>query len=197
MSPRLILVRHSLPQIDRDVPARHWRLSGEGRRRCEALAQRLELADPLVLFASTEPKAKETAEILARHLGRPFETVEGLHEHERSNVGWLGQERFEAAIASLFAQPQRRVFGCETAEQARARFCGGVAGLLERSPDVDVAVVTHGTVLTLFVAWAVGVEPFSFWKRLGMPSFVVLSRPDFEMLRLVEDVTTTGTGGSG
>ncbi len=40
-------------------------------------------------------------------------------------------------------------------------------------------VVAHGTVITLFVARRAGLEPFPFWKRLGLPAFVALSLPDY------------------
>ena len=35
---KLILVRHSSPEIDPDVPANRWRLSNEGRLLCASLA---------------------------------------------------------------------------------------------------------------------------------------------------------------
>jgi broad specificity phosphatase PhoE len=47
--------------------------------------------------------------------------------------------------------------------------------ILERYADENVAVVVHGTVITLFVARYAEVEPFGFWKRLGLPSFCVLT----------------------
>ena len=38
----LILVKHSLPEIDPSVPANEWRLSCEGRRRARKLGERLD-----------------------------------------------------------------------------------------------------------------------------------------------------------
>jgi broad specificity phosphatase PhoE len=112
----------------------------------------------------------------------------GLHEHDRSLVGWLARGEFEAAIARLFERPGGLVLGSETADQAHARFVGAVAGVIERYPEETVAVVAHGTVIALFVARAAGLEPFGLWKRLGLPSFVVLSRPTLELLAIVEEV---------
>ena len=52
----------------------------------------------------------------------------------------------------------------------------------------DLIVVSHGTVMTLFVAEATGVDPFAFWKKLEMPCAVTLSVPELhfreELLRL-------------
>jgi hypothetical protein len=40
----------------------------------------------------------------------------------------------------------------------------------------------------LFVALSAGVEPFPLWSRLGLPSFVVLSLPEMELVSIVEGV---------
>ncbi len=186
--PKLILVKHSLPEVVSDVAVSRWRLSEEGRRRCRVLTEKLAVYGPGVIVTSVEPKAVETAEIIADALGRPFEVVEGLHEHERSNVGFLEKERFEGAVAEFFRRPQELVFGKETADQAHERFAGAITEVLEKHSIESVAVVAHGTVMALFVARANGLDPFPLWKRLGLPSFIVLSRPEMGLMSVVEEV---------
>jgi broad specificity phosphatase PhoE len=186
---KLILVRHSLPEIVSDLPANQWRLSDAGRLRCKRLADRLATYDPDVIVASLEPKATETGRIVASRLGKPFETAKNLHEHDRSNGGpWDTKEQFEARVASFFENPQRVVFGRETADDAHRRFAGAVAEVIGKYPSGNLAVISHGTVMTLFVARAAGLDSFPFWKRLGLPSFVVLSLPGFGLLTVVEGV---------
>jgi broad specificity phosphatase PhoE len=80
------------------------------------------------------------------------------------------------------------VWGNETAEQAGERFSGALHEILERYPDENVAVVAHGTVITLFVARHAAVEPFVFWKRLGLPSFCVLTLLPFRLEHTVFDL---------
>ena len=46
----------------------------------------------------------------------------------------------------------------------------------------DVIVVCHGTVISLFVAEQESTDPLLLWAKLGLPSFVVLSRPDLRLL---------------
>ncbi|TRO49026.1 histidine phosphatase family protein, partial [Candidatus Bathyarchaeota archaeon] len=75
----LILVKHSLPEMVSTVPAKEWRLSQSGQVRCSALAEKLESFSPDVIISSTEPKAIETAQIVAHQLNKPLYTVEGLH----------------------------------------------------------------------------------------------------------------------
>ena len=178
----LLLVRHSLPDIDPSVAARHWELSDEGRRRCAALAEMLSAYHPAVVVSSAEPKAAETASIVAASLGLPLKTEVDLHEHERSHSTDFSQEEFQRAVARLFAQPDNLVFGNETAAQAQRRFGQAVDRLLARYPGETIAVVAHGTVISLFVAdRCSNVDGYTLWRQLGLPACVVLSLPDFAL----------------
>ncbi len=145
---------------------------------------------PEVIVSSNEPKAVETAQIVANHLNQASacQIIAGLREHDRSNVEWQSEEQFEVQVAEFFRQPQTLVMGQETATQAYERFAHAVASLIESYPHSNIAVVAHGTVITLLVARAVGLDPFSFWKRLGLPSFVVLSLPKMEWVTVVESI---------
>ncbi|MGD9101442.1 MAG: histidine phosphatase family protein [Anaerolineae bacterium] len=186
--PKLILVRHSYPDIEPTRSANRWSLSETGRGRCKPLADKLAGYQLEIIVTSVEPKAVETGQIVADLLGKPCETAQGLHEHERRDVGFGSRERFESSVADFFAQPRELVFGEESADQAHQRFSQAITNVIERYPHQNVAVVSHGTVMTLFVARAAGLEPFPFWKRLGLPAFVVLSFPRFDLLTIVEDV---------
>ena len=186
LGPVLILIKHSRPEIIPELPANQWRLSEEGRRRCTTLAEQLAAWKPRRLVSSLEPKAQETAQIVAARLGLTMETWPDLHEHSRPKPGLSSVADFEASVARLFAQPNDLVLGDETAEQARQRFTRAILSLLEGFPAQTLAVVAHGTVITLFAARANAIEPFAFWKSLTLPSLVVFSMPDFS----IRNVTT-------
>ncbi|MGI8551829.1 MAG: histidine phosphatase family protein, partial [Dehalococcoidia bacterium] len=132
---RLILVKHSLPDVDPAVPAARWRLSEEGRQRCLPLANQLAAYQPAAIIASTEPKATETAELVARHLHLPFTTAAGLHEHDRSSTAFLGPEEFQRAVQKFFRQRDTLVLGQETANQAEERFTAAVMEVLQPHPQ--------------------------------------------------------------
>lgn len=185
---RLILVKHAMPDVIPGVPAREWHLSEAGRARCGALAQRLEAYHPDLVVTSDEPKAVETGALLAKSLGLPLETAPGLHEHERRHVPYMDRGRFEACVADFFDRSDVLVFGEETAAQARERFTSALLPYLEAMSFRAPVVVTHGTVMTLFVRALVPVDAFAFWKRLGLPSFCVLTYPDFRLEALVEEI---------
>ena len=60
----------------------------------ERLAERLIEYQPDIVVSSVEPKAMETAEIIATKLGLAVYTIYGLHEHDRSNVPFLPNDNF-------------------------------------------------------------------------------------------------------
>src|SRR4051794_41029680 len=184
MPNTLILVRHSQSQQEPERPASQWPLTAEGRRRCAALAERLAAYAPDLIVASRERKASETGALVAAHLGRPVESAEGLHEHQREQVGWLSNQAFEQAVITFFARPDQLVFGEETAQQAGDRFDAAVRDVLAAHPGQAVAIVAHGTVITLFLVQHAGVAPLPFWKSLGMPALVALSLPDMRLLEV-------------
>ncbi len=188
---RLVLVRHSKPEIEPERPASAWKLDEVGRRRSELLATRLRDFSPAVIWSSEEPKAVETAEIVAAAFGVPVRTADGLEEHHRDGVPYFPtQDEFEAAVEQLFEKPDEPVLGTETAEQSLARFTAAI-DKVTAAGQVDNVVVTHGTVMTLYAAGVAGVEPKRLWRRLGTPSFVVLGLPDLDVRCVVERVTAT------
>ena len=178
----LILVKHSLPEIIENIPAREWTLSEEGRARCKRLAERLANHTPERLVSSLEPKARETSELVAKELGVPSSAMEGLHEHERSVVGYLSKDEFQEAVRTFFAHPDVLVFGSETAAQTHQRFQSAINSILSRFPGRTIVVVAHGTVISLFVSRLTGISDLFLWKELGLPSFVVLDMQSNSLL---------------
>ena len=184
--PHLILVKHAPPEIIPTLPAKQWHLSEAGRTLCTLLADQLATYAPDVLVSSSEPKALETAHLVAQRMYTSVQIVDGLHEHDRSHTPWLGPEEFDRAVAAFFHHSAELVLGHETAQQASERFARTIADITGRYTGQNVAVFTHGTVLSLFVARATGMEPFALWKRLSLPSFVVLKFPQLKLVRVVE-----------
>lgn len=165
----MLLVRHSVPELEPGIPSEEWRLSEEGRSRCGPLAERLAGLGAQALLSSTEPKARETAELVAPALGLEVELSDGLRETARRTVGWLEPEELERGIRSLFARPDEVVYGEESAAAALARFEAAVEGLPE-----SAVVVSHGTVISLYVAAKTGRDPFELWRSLELPDVVAL-----------------------
>jgi broad specificity phosphatase PhoE len=176
---KLILIRHSAVTPNPSLPSPKWHLSAGGRVRAHSLAAHIASYYPTRLITSEEPKAAETGQILADVLGKPFMTAPGLQEHNRkATLYFHNQAEFEAAVIRLFQYPEELVFGQETADQARLRFTRAIHTLLAQHPTDTLAIVTHGTVLTLFLCHHnPHLDPIPFWRNLKLPDLVVVSLP--------------------
>jgi broad specificity phosphatase PhoE len=166
----LILIRHSSPLIVEDVSSTLWALSEEGSLAAARLAERLTTFRPTTVVSSPERKAEETARIIARRLNLPVIRDEGFVEHRRPSVAFGTRAEFEASIRRVFDNPSERFFGSESADEARARFEKAVGSHTAR----PLVVVTHGTVLTLFVSRKTGLDPMTLWTSLKLPEAFVL-----------------------
>lgn len=178
---KLVLIRHSQSRPQPSVAPSRWELTEIGRERCVALAARLQPFDLEKIYCSYERKAVETARLAGARLGIPFEIVENVYEHVRTGAPYLSQDAFMAALERFFAEPEELVFGAETAGEACRRFTQAVRALVARKPDGDLAIVTHGTVLSLFVGAHSSWEPYHFWKKLGQPAVIVCNVPTFTL----------------
>ncbi|MDX1664249.1 MAG: histidine phosphatase family protein [Candidatus Promineifilaceae bacterium] len=184
---KLIFIRHSQSRPTPGQPASSWPLTSVGRERCQPLARWLSSHEPLTIVSSEERKAMETAQLAASQLGIPWSTASGLQEHDRTGEPYHSQEQFLALVERLFREPQATVFGRESGAQALARFEQALATVLRSRPPGNLAVVTHGTVLSLFVGAHSDHDPLSFWQRLRQPSIVVFSLPDLTLLEVVDE----------
>lgn len=120
----LILIKHAPPTVVPGVPPSAWTLAEAGRASCATLAQRLARYNIAAIATSDEPKARETAELLATNLGfhDPIIPDHELREHERRAADFYPEQgSFEAAVRDLFARPDEVAFGAETATAARER----------------------------------------------------------------------------
>lgn len=187
---KLILVKHSLPKLNPNFPANQWLLSREGKKRCIGLAPSLAPFKPETIFSSCEPKAKQTAEILAKIMNVPVSVEKNLHEHERPQPGLLSLEEFDRNVQALFNFPEETIFGNESAIQAQNRFSEAVMGIIARHQNNNIMIVSHGTVISLFVQATSKISPYPLWKSLELPSFIVLSLPQFRLEKVISTITS-------
>ncbi|MBK8989091.1 MAG: histidine phosphatase family protein [Chloroflexi bacterium] len=178
----LFLVRHSAVMVRPRIPVAEWALSGNGRSLCHTLAQTLAAhpTPPTRIITSLERKAGETGEILAADWNIPCQAKPGLHEHERQSTPFFtDQAAFATAVSQFFSHPNKLVLGEETAVAAFNRFDTAVRQQIAAYPNDTLALVTHGTVLSLFISRYNGfIEPFSFWQSLTMPAAFLMTLPN-------------------
>jgi len=185
---KLILIKHAKPEVVEDLPSEEWGLSEEGRRVCPLVAAALRGYDVRKIHCSEEPKAAETATLIANELGVQSHVSPGLHEHDRSNVPMMASRDFISSVAQYFKEHHRRVLGRESADETAKRFNQAVDEVIASEPDGDVAIVTHGTVLANFAGAHGGGDPFRLWRQLGLPSIIVFELPDLKILQIVDRI---------
>lgn len=188
---RLFFITHADVLIDPKVPVPDWGLSPRGVARHQALARRaLALG---TVFASAERKAQDGAQILAQAHGLRVQTVAELGENDRSATGYLPKDLFEATADRFFAQPERSVDGWERAVDAQARIVAAVQHCVATAaPAGDVAIVAHGGVGALFLAW-LQQKPISrgFDQPPGNGGFMLtVGLPDWQLIDGWSDIAS-------
>lgn len=153
-----LYITHPQVRIDPTVPVPHWGLSEIGAARAEQAASRPWVKQLGRIVSSAEVKAIETAQILATAAGIGFETVEAMHENDRSATGFLKPDEFEKAADWFFAYPLESFRGWERAADAQTRIVGAITAILDdHDPAVPIAFVGHGGVGTLLKCHLLGI----------------------------------------
>jgi broad specificity phosphatase PhoE len=181
----LVLVKHALPGFDMSRPPREWQLSAEGKLQSKQLAGRLRAFVPLRLVTSTEPKASSTGRVIAAELGLHVTAVDGVQEFDRPASPWQSKADRERENAAIFDDPARPVLGVESGRDALDRFSAAIRAELDRTAEQNLVVITHGTVIALFVAAYNPINAFEFWRDLDCASFVVLDGRSFSLREVV------------
>jgi broad specificity phosphatase PhoE len=177
----LLLVKHARPVLDPARPAREWTLGPEGEVQAAAVAKRLAGYLPFDLVSSPEPKASRTAAIVAGMLGAEPRIVAGLHEFDRPVLPIMPAEEHLRLNARLFREPNRPVLGTESARVALARFTAALVPEIQARRSPNLVVVSHGTVISLFVAAHNAIDAFGFWRTLDCGGVAVLDLPSLRL----------------
>lgn len=150
--PLLRYISHADVVKDPDVPVPQWPLSEVGVERVRAMTARPWVASIGRVVSSPEKKALETATLLADTLGLVVEVRDRTGEIDRSSTGFLPPDEHEAHADRFFAAPEVSSGGWERAVDAQDRIVDALADLLvpDQVDDVDIAVVGHGAVGTLW-----------------------------------------------
>ncbi|GHG01044.1 phosphoglycerate mutase [Deinococcus piscis] len=154
-----------MPAPDPQKPSHEWELAPGALAGLPDLIATLH-PHPGVVVSSEEPKAAATAQALAQALSVPCHRMLGLHEQLRYTVPFYAQPgELQAQIGRFFAHSAEVVFGEESADLARERFTAALRAVMTTHPQGCVAVVTHGTVRSLYVAQANNLEAPTLWQQ--------------------------------
>jgi broad specificity phosphatase PhoE len=178
----VVLAKHGSPALDPTTPAREWALSTRGESEALLLADKLRPYAPFQLVSSCEPKARRTADLVAEALQTTIRVVDDLREIDRPVLPIMEPARHRELNRPLFREPDRAVFGSETANAALCRFQAAILIEANRCAPASLVAISHGTVIALLVAMHNSVDGFELWSEFGCGEFVVLEMPSFRLV---------------
>jgi broad specificity phosphatase PhoE len=166
---QLYLIRHASPLVQPDRPSREWPLSDRGIEEAQALAKVANTWGLGALYTSSEAKARSTGLVIGDVLGLSVNVVDGFDELRIPD--WIANaDEFNAAVRAILSGGDGTPRGAERTEQAVARFADGVD--LVAGGDFPAAIVSHGRVLTVWLAETIGLDdPYETWRTMPMPGW--------------------------
>lgn len=154
----LLLIRHGLPKriVNVDTPA-DPPLDDRGWRQAELLAEYLEPEGIDEVWASPLNRARQTAEPLAKLLGKEITIEQHLAEWDRESTAYIPIEELKATNHPMW---QAMVTGEWTGSEDPETFQRNVVGAVERAitqyPGKRVALVCHGGVINAYISHLLG-----------------------------------------
>lgn len=180
----LIFVRHSQTAKEPHVPSHNWLLSKEGKEKAKELAAQLSEYEIDLIITSKEDKTRETANIIKHELKlKPVVEMDDLEETRRTSVPFFSDpEKFKGEIKNAMERMDDIVFGEESFAAAQKRFIRSVNLILKEYADKEtVVVVTHGTVLSLYLEHLTRIKAYKFWHRMNMPHYYIWNREEMQL----------------
>jgi broad specificity phosphatase PhoE len=169
MSNSLYLIRHAHSQRTA-LPAETWALSEPGTRQARQLAELPFWREVQIICSSWEPKALQTAQIVAEQRSLPIEPVFDLRELRRTE-GFVPD--YHAAVREVLENPLKSFNGWEPAGEAQTRIVTAIERLWMLHEGETLAVVSHGLVLTLYLAYLTDSAPtLDLWHSLPFASTI-------------------------
>lgn len=150
-------ITHPEVVVDSETPVPEWSLSERGLARMELLLNQPWISGVTSVYSSTEKKAVDGANVLARNNSLPVQTVAELGENDRSSTGYLPAKEFESIADQFFAAPKDSVCGWETAEAAQSRIVQAAHEITSTDKsEGSIAIVSHGAVGALLMCKLAG-----------------------------------------
>ncbi|ARU63348.1 hypothetical protein CBW65_21940 [Tumebacillus avium] len=170
---KLYVVRHAQVLIEPALPSPEWALSSEGVQSARELAKRESWQGVREIWHSPEPKAIGTARAIAEHAGLTMKQHEDLRELAFA-AGYLTAEEFQARVGAYFQGGQDDP-AFEPYVEAQARIVQAIQDIVAQADGKDVAIVSHGRILTVLYSYLLG-------RRLGPEEWRSIKLPDLSVI---------------
>lgn len=176
----LYLVRHAFVAVRPEQPSEQWHLSPDGRTAAEELASQACWPGLARLYTSPEPKAIATAQRIAMRSGLPLSIEPALREVARP---WTESDYRALARGYLSGEPLE---GWEPRGASTLRIRSGIEAIISDHGHADLGVVSHGLILTLFLATLLGLDGAAsaeLWEGIGLPDYAIVDPSAGKLIR--------------
>lgn len=169
---KLYVVLHTQVEINPFIPASNWHLSKEGRFSTLHLAQSESWEDAQWIYSSCEPKAIETAQIIAEHLQIKQHTHPDLRELHFATA-YLPANEFQNRIARYLEGKPDPAF--EDYQKAQTRMDQCVKSIIQEQTGSSGIIVSHGRIITAWYSLLLGRRlTAQEWKSIKLPDLSVI-----------------------
>jgi broad specificity phosphatase PhoE len=173
MSNSLYILRHAETKVYPEKLAREYNLTRAGRQQTRELAesQVFEKIDGIIY--SSEKKAKQTATILNKEIDVDMYELPELDELDRNHEGVITNSEYRARVRATLSDWEQNEPGWESGISALSRFNEGVRRINIMFHDMNILVVTHGLVMTLYFSELKNLRNIAFerWAQLKFLSW--------------------------
>ena len=172
----IYFVRHAKSIWDPNIPEQQRALSPEGKKQAAAIVSKLSARNIQKIYSSTAKRAIQTIEPFAKNAGLKIEIIPEFREREMTPC-----DSFETFISNVKRTWQDFNFkpkGWERGISCQKRAFEKLKKLAKIHEDKNIAISSHGMVISLCLnkidlSWS-----FQEWKDLTMPAIVALSYKD-------------------
>lgn len=167
MKNKYILLRHAETIKDPNRPVTEWDLTPEALVKIDEYISEGKFNNITKIIASTEPKAIATGKPIAKFLNLPIEEMEEFVEVKREKK-FLTDEEFLIQKQKELELRDEKVNGMESGNEAISRFEKGIQDLEGKYSNENILIITHGTILSLFLAKQQNnfENIFEIWSRM-------------------------------
>ncbi len=168
MKNKYLILRHAETIKDPNKPAPEWDLTSDALEKIKEHIAKGKFDGITKIISSTEPKAAATGKPIAEYSNLPIEEMEEFVEVKRKKK-FLTDEEFLVLKEKELEARSERVNGVESGEEAIIRFKLGIQKLEGKYMGESILIITHGTIMTLFLADHKNdfENIFESWKKLG------------------------------
>jgi 2,3-bisphosphoglycerate-dependent phosphoglycerate mutase len=158
-------------------------LSEEGLRMAMKVADLLESVEIQCVVSSSYTRAIQTVQIVAQRKRLPILEVDELKERSIKGLDYKAPwEELERAIERSFVDHDFCLDGGESTKQAQRRAIPILLDLLKNYEGKNIALGTHGNIMTIMMNYFDSRYGFGFWNRT--------TKPDIYRLEFMNDRLT-------